>query len=56
MRQSLRTSSIAAATFWRRLGAALVGVAVLGATIAMDASGGATDGDEEDPYADMYGG
>lgn len=56
MRQSLRSPSIAAATFWRTFGAALVGVAVLGAAVAMDASGGTAEGDEEDPYADMYGG
>jgi len=54
--QALRAPSIAAATFWRTFGAALAGVAVLGAAIAMDASGSAADGDEEDPYADMYGG
>jgi len=56
MRQSLRASSIAAATFWRTLGAALVGVAVLGAAIAMDASKASGSDDEDDPYADMYGG
>jgi hypothetical protein len=56
MRQSLRAPSIAAATFWRTLGAALVGVAVLGAAIAMDASKASGSDDEDDPYADMYGG
>ncbi|MFM7259292.1 MAG: hypothetical protein ACKO3W_01685, partial [bacterium] len=56
MRQSLRASSISAATFWRTLGAALVGVAVLGAAIAMDASKASGSDDEDDPYADMYGG
>ena len=56
MRQSLRAPSIAAATFWRTFGAALVGIAILGAAVAMDASRGTGDEDEEDPYADMYGG
>lgn len=56
-KQALRAPSIAAASFWRTLGAALAGVAILGAAIALDSSQNAGgDGEEEDPYADMYGG
>ncbi|MEY2794905.1 MAG: hypothetical protein RIR10_621 [Planctomycetota bacterium] len=54
-KQALRASSIAAATFWRTLGAALVGIAVLGAALAIDASKAKSSDDADDPYADMYG-
>jgi hypothetical protein len=52
----LRAPSIAAATFWRTLGAALAGVAILGAALMIDASRGTGKSDADDPYADMYGG
>jgi hypothetical protein len=55
-KQALRAPSIAAATFWRTLGAALVGVAILGAALAIDASKASGRDDADDPYADMYGG
>lgn len=55
-KQALRAPSIAAATFWRTLGAALVGVAILGAALAIDASKASGSDDADDPYADMYGG
>jgi hypothetical protein len=55
-KQALRAPSIAAATFWRILGAALVGVAILGAALAIDASKASGSDDADDPYADMYGG
>ena len=55
-KQALRAPSIAAATFWRTLGAALVGVAILGAALAIDASKASASDDADDPYADMYGG
>ena len=55
-KQALLAPSIAAATFWRTLGAALVGVAVLGAALAIDASKAKSSDDADDPYADMYGG
>jgi hypothetical protein len=56
IRPSLRAPSIGAATFWRTLGAALAGVAILGAALAIDASKPGDGGEQEDPYADMYGG
>lgn len=55
-KQALRAPSIAAATFWRTLGAALVGVAILGAALAIDVSKASGSDDADDPYADMYGG
>ena len=55
-KQALRAPSIAAATFWRTLGAALVGVAILVAALAIDASKASGSDDADDPYADMYGG
>jgi hypothetical protein len=55
-KQALRAPSIAAATFWRTLGAALAGVAILGAALMIDASRGTGKSDADDPYADMYGG
>jgi len=55
-KQALRAPSIAAATFWRTLGAALAGVAILGAALTIDASRGTGKSDADDPYADMYGG
>jgi len=55
-KQALRAPSIAAATFWRILGAALVGVAILGGALAIDASKASGSDDADDPYADMYGG
>ena len=55
-KQALRAPSIAAATFWRTLGAALVGVAILVAALAIDASMASGRDDADDPYADMYGG
>ncbi|MFM1868118.1 MAG: hypothetical protein RL591_1526 [Planctomycetota bacterium] len=55
-KQALRAPSIALATFWRTLGAALVGVAILGAALAIDASKAKSSDDADDPYADMYGG
>lgn len=56
MRQSLRAPSIAAATFWRTLGAALAGVAILGSALMIDRSRATGESDADDPYADMYGG
>lgn len=56
-KQAARAPSVAATTFWRTLGAAIAGAAVLAAAIALDASqqSGEAAG-EDDPYADMYGG
>jgi hypothetical protein len=56
-KQAARAPSVAASSFWRTLGAAIAGIAILATAVALDARGAEDDAaGESDPYADMYGG